>query len=295
MIRRAVPVLLAACACATATVADAQTDATSARIPLPAGYQPEGIAAHGGSLYVGSISTGAVGRLDPESGAFKTIVPPADDASAIGVEATGKYLAVAAGELGAINVYRRGSENFVTGFSTQKKDTFVNDVARIGSTFYATDSRQKVLLTIKPGGKQTDGTKLVLRGVPYGKGLNLNGIVDYGEVLVAVHTTNGNLYRIDPRTGEADKIDLGGAKLKNGDGILRLQHTLYVVQNQDNRIQAVNLNDSATKGRLADTTTSEDFDVPTTLAHIGRRFFAVNARFGTDDPEHADYWVTRFF
>jgi hypothetical protein len=32
--------------------------------------------------------------------------------------------------------------------------------------------------------------------------------------------------------------------------------------------------------------------VSTTLARIGRRF-AVNARFGTDAPQTADYWVTR--
>ena len=39
--------------------------------------------------------------------------------------------------------------------------------------------------------------------------------------------------------------------------------------------------------------TTSDFDVPTTIARQGRTLYAVNARFGTTDPQPAPYWVTR--
>ena len=35
------------------------------------------------------------------------------------------------------------------------------------------------------------------------------------------------------------------------------------------------------------------FSVPTTIAELGSRLYAVNARFGTP-PTGADYWITQF-
>ena len=51
---------------------------------------------------------------------------------------------------------------------------------------------------------------------------NTNGIdaTPNGETLIIVNSTLGTLYPVDPDTGVADEIDLGGATVVAGDGIL---------------------------------------------------------------------------
>ena len=72
-------------------------------------------------------------------------------------------------------------------------------------------------------------------------GFNLNGIdaTPNGKTLLAVQSATGKLFTIDPKTGATKLIDLGGATLPNGDGILLHGRTLYVVQNQLNKIAVV--------------------------------------------------------
>ena len=36
------------------------------------------------------------------------------------------------------------------------------------------------------------------------------------------------------------------------------------------------------------------FDVPTTITEGRKGIYAVDARFGTTDPQPAKYWITRF-
>ena len=59
-------------------------------------------------------------------------------------------------------------------------------------------------------------------------GLNANGIdaTANGAWLIIVNGTLGTLYRVDPETGEATLIDLGGANVERGDGILLDNKTL---------------------------------------------------------------------
>lgn len=88
------------------------------------------------------------------------------------------------------------------------------------------------------------------------------------------------------------QVDLGGETLENGDGLYLKGRTLYVVQNRLNQIAVVRLNRSYTAGSVVTRISSTDFDVPTTIAFLGGELYAVNARFGTTDPQPADYWVT---
>ena len=87
-----------------------------------------------------------------------------------------------------------------------------------------------------------------------------------------------------------NEIDLGGQTVQNGDGILLLGRTLYVVQNSDNQIAVIALGKGLAAGTVARTITSPGFDVPTTIDRLGTRLYAVNARFGTtadaDDAVH---------
>ena len=65
-------------------------------------------------------------------------------------------------------------------------------------------------------------------------GFNANGIsrTPNHQALLVVNSAAGTLYRVDPETGVATVVDLGGTCLTNGDGMLLKGNKLYVVQNQ---------------------------------------------------------------
>ncbi|MGZ8702071.1 MAG: superoxide dismutase, partial [Gaiellaceae bacterium] len=114
-----------------------------------------------------------------------------------------------------------------------------------------------------------------------------------GRTLVAVQSETGKLFLIDRRTGATRAIDLGGATLPNGDGILLVGKTLYVVQNQLNKIAVVRLSANLQRGSVTRTITDSDFDVPTTIARFGKWLYAVNARFGTASGPDPRYDVVK--
>jgi sugar lactone lactonase YvrE len=267
------------------------------RIDLPNGWQPEGIATgRGHDLYVGSIPTGAILRIDARTGARETVVQPADGRAAIGLKADRRErLFVAGGPTGKAFVYDAGSGALLAEFQLAPAGapTFVNDVALTRDGAYFTDSPRGVLYVVD--GDLGGARELPLQGFDLQPGFNLNGIAASrdGRTLVAVQSNTGRLWRIDARTGQADVIDLGGATLVNGDGLLLAGHTLYVVQNQSNVIAVVRLDHAFARGEVVRSITSDDFAVPTTIARFGNSLYAVNARFGTTPTPETEYWITR--
>jgi dipeptidyl aminopeptidase/acylaminoacyl peptidase len=114
-----------------------------------------------------------------------------------------------------------------------------------------------------------------------------------GQWLLIVHTTLGTLYRVNPQTGEATLVNLGGASLTRGDG-LRLQgHTLFVVRNSENKIEALRLDRDWASATLEATITNPEFDVPTTIGLFGSSLYAVNARFTTPPTPDTTYLAVR--
>jgi sugar lactone lactonase YvrE len=126
-------------------------------------------------------------------------------------------------------------------------------------------------------------------------GFNLNGIEPTadGRTLVAVQSTTGKLFTIDPASGATKAIDLGGTTLANGDGLLLVGRTLYVVQNRLNKIAVVQLSQDLRKGSVTRSITDPGFDVPTTAARLGERLYAVNARFNTPPTPSTPYTVVQ--
>lgn len=119
-----------------------------------------------------------------------------------------------------------------------------------------------------------------------GGAFNANGIdaTPNGETLFVVHSTVGKLFAVDPATGVADEIELTGGNVAFGDGILLDGKTLYVVQNQLNRVAVVALAPDLGSGAITGLLTSPPtnpglLQVPTTIAEFGNRLYAVNARF----------------
>lgn len=270
--------------------------ATAAQAPetirLPDGYQPEGIAAKGRTLYVGSIPTGAVSTVDPRSGRVEQLVRPREGRAAIGVEVAGNTLYVAGGPTGRIFVYDARDGDPIRSFDVD--GGFVNDVVVRGRTAYFTDSQKRQFYVVR-GSKVT--TVPITGDFTYGQGFNANGIELVGDDLVIVKSSTGELFRVDPRTGDSERLRITGeaTALPNGDGLTRVGDTLYVVQNRLNRIAVTEVeeDDGRIEVEVEGFLTDDDFDVPTTVAKSGDALYAPNARFGTANPGSARFDVVR--
>ena len=271
-----------------------------ATIALPNGWQPEGIAVGDGStFYVGSIPTGAVYRGDLRSGKGATLVQGATGRAAIGIEHDRGRLFVAGGSTGKGFVYnaRTGALVRELQLATGGGATFVNDVVVTKRAAYFTDSNRALLYRLalsKNGAPAATATALALTGdFQLVDGFNLNGIdaTPDGKTLVVVQSANGKLYRVVAATGVSRTIDLGGAVVTNGDGLLLHGRTLYVVQNRDNKIAVVALAKGLASGTVSRFITNAAFDVPTTIDRQGSRLYAVNARFGTPPGPSTTYSV----
>jgi sugar lactone lactonase YvrE len=278
-------------------------------VDLPEGFQPEGIATgRGTTFFVGSLATGNVYRGDLRTGEGEVFVEDDDNQTAVGLsyDRRSDNLFVAGDETGAAYVYdaETGETVEVYQLADPGPENFVNDVVVTRDAAYFTDSFQAVLyrLPLGPGGRLPDADAvetIELTGefefVP-GEGVfNANGIdaSPNGTYLIVVNSTTGLLYKVDPSSGDATEIDLGGETVKNGDGILLDGNTLYVVRNRDDLVAVVELEPGATAGEVVREITDPEFRVPTTVAEFGSSLYAVNARFGTSDPENAEYEVVR--
>jgi sugar lactone lactonase YvrE len=304
LVRRLLVLLVLAAVAALPTTAGAATFPDTIR--LPDGWQPEGIASgRGTSLYVGSIPTGAVWKGDARTGQGDVLVPGHTGRSAIGIKVDRRNrLFVAGGATGKAFVYSAHSGRDLASYQLAPAGapaTFVNDVVVTSRAAWFTDSRIQQLYAVPLGRHGRLPAQHKVRTLPltgdlvFQEGNNLNGIVAArgGRVLLSVQSNTGKLFRINPHTGVTREVDLGGASLVNGDGMLLAGRVLFVVQNRDNRIAVVKLSHSLSRGRVVATLTDPDFDVPTTIAFQAGRLYAVNARFGTTDPQPARYDIVR--
>lgn len=273
--------------------------------PLPNGFQPEGIAAGTGTtFFVGSISTGAVYRGDLLTGQGSVLVPPQADRSSIGMKYDSRtgLLFVAGGGTGKAFIYDGDSGANVTDIQLGTSPTFINDVVITRNAVYFTDSLAPVLyqLPLTSAGALAD--PLTKQTIPLSGDfdfvpgtINANGIdaLPNGTALIVVNFAVGDLYLVDPTSGSATRIDLGGGSVQDGDGILLRGKTLYVVQNFLNQIAVVELSSDFTSGEIVNRITSPLFRVPTTIAEFGDALYAVNARFDTPPTPDTDYEVVR--
>jgi sugar lactone lactonase YvrE len=272
-------------------------------IPLPDGFQPEGIAVGTGhTFYVGSIPTGAVYRGDLRTGEGDLLVLPQAGRAAIGLkydERTG-LLFVAGGPTGFAYIYNGETGANVDEIQLTTAQSFINDVVITRDAAYFTNSQQPILYRVPlasngelPDTPEVQEIALLGDYVFTSNAFNANGIAatPNGKTLIIVNSVDGVLYNVDPVTGVATRINLGGASVPNGDGILLQGLTLYVVQYRLNQIAVVELNSDLTAGEIVATITDSDFRVPTTIAGFGNSLYAVNARFGTPPAPDTEYEV----
>jgi sugar lactone lactonase YvrE len=261
-------------------------------IQLPTGFRPEGIEIKGQTFYVGSVATGAIVRGNLRTGSVDPFIPGGAGRPATGIELAGHRLFVAGAGSGKAYVYDTRTKLLVKEYSFGASPTFINDVVVTHDAAYFTDSQQGVLyrVPIGPQGALGEAQTIKLGGdyVHVPGQLNLNGIdaTPNGKTLIAVQTAGGKLYRIDPQTGIAKLIDLGGESVPNGDGILLKGKTLYVVQNQLNQVAVIRLSHDFASGRVVTRLTDSDLVVPTTIDDHGKRLYTVNAKFGAPNPNN---------
>ncbi|MGW6267519.1 SMP-30/gluconolactonase/LRE family protein [Streptomyces sp. NPDC055060] len=278
---------LASLAAATGagTAAATRGAAWPTEFPLPDGFLPEGIAIGTRPYaYLGSRANGALYRTDLRTGRGEILYEGAAGQVAVGLKADDDGLLYVAGNTGVARVHDARSGRVVTTYRlTEAAGHFINDVALLGDRAWFTDSRDSVLHGVPRGRKGT------VRALPLGgdwvqtpDAINANGIVGTpdGRGLIVVSSAPGKLYRVPLTTGHATEITLVGAEnVVNGDGLLRIGRTLYVVQNRLNLVSVLHLDAGARTATLRRTITDPRFDVPTTAARWRDRLYLVNARF----------------
>jgi sugar lactone lactonase YvrE len=292
--KRILTIALVLCALPASAVASHRSYAET--IPLPNGWQPEGIATDGDTFYAGSRATGSIVRGNLRTGRIERFVTRTRGA-ALGMKVDKRdRLFVAGGATGTARVYDGDDGDLLREYVLTTGTTFVNDVIVTKHAAYFTDSRQQQLYVLDLGRRgrlPANARTLPLTGLPASTGFQLNGIEATKKRLIAVHTSLGKLFAIDPRTGATDEIELDGAPVTNGDGLLLDGRLLYVVQNSDNRVAVIKLDRNLGDGEIVRYLTDDDFDVPTTLAEGRKYLWAVNARFTTPPTPDTTYDVVR--
>ena len=274
-------------------------------IQLPNGWRPEGIViGQDGMIYAGSLATGSVYRADLRTGQGEVLVQTQNRvATGLSIDVRTNYLYAAGGPTGSAYVY-----NAATGASiaalilASGVATFVNDVVVTNDAVYFTDSFRPVLYRVPLSGGGRLPTPPIVQELPLSGdfvfipgAFNTNGIeaTPDGQALIVVNSTDGALYRVDPPTGVAALINLGGASLTLGDGMLLVGHTLYVVQNFLNRIAEVELAPDLRSGAIVRLLTHPDLDIPTTIDAFAGSLYVVNARFTTPPTPETSYAIVK--
>jgi sugar lactone lactonase YvrE len=277
---------------------------TSDVIPLPDGFQPEGIAISGTKLFTGSIPTGRIFRADITTRQGKVLVDAgAAGRSAIGMKVDDRgRLFVAGGQKGKAYVYDAETGDDIALFTLATGTTFINDVIVTANAAWFTDSSKPFLYKVPINADGSLGTQssvfaLALSGdMNFVEGqFNANGIAATpdGATLIIVQSNTGKLFTVNPVTGATKEILLGADNVVNGDGILLQGQTLFVVQNQQNSIAKIALSADFSAGTVTGRVSSPGLDVPTTVAASDGSLYLVNARFGAVNPDTAAYSVVR--
>lgn len=273
-------------------------------LPMPKGMRPEGVAVSGTTAYAASFNDGSIWRGDLRTGKWQMLTPPTGAGQAIGLilDSHGR-LWVAGGYAGNLRVIDAGTgKELATYQLTKDPDTAVNDLTVLDGALYITDSFSPYLYKLPLGNgralpTQSQVQAIALHGMPYDRSnqvWNANGITPTpdGKALLIDQTFAGVLYRVDPVTGQATPVNVGGADVSWGDGMHLEGKTLYMSRNEANKVTVLRLNDAGSQGRLVTEVTDPRFDDPTSVVPVGNMLYITNGDFLATDPADTTYLVT---
>jgi sugar lactone lactonase YvrE len=271
-------------------------------IALPDGFQPEGIAIGPRATgYVSSLADGDVYVFNVRTGEeITTLEGPGTPSVGLKIDKRGR-LFIAGGPTGEARVVDAATGELIQSYQLTTEPSFINDVVLTRDAAWFTDSQQAQLYKLPFGRGGTLPEPGAIEVLPLTgdwvqqPGFNANGIEETPNhrALLVIQSATGILFRVDPDTGVATAVDLGGVTLTNGDGLLVVGRTLYVVQNLLNTVTVIRLNAAGTSGELVDQRTDPDFQVPTTIARFGNALYLPNARFDTPPTPDTEYSVVR--
>jgi len=292
----ALPTALATSSALAGTASADGSHAFPTELALPDGFLPEGIAIGPGPFaYFGSRADGRIFRVNLVTGTGR-VVSAGPGTPSVGLKTDERRIYVSGGPAGNARLIDLRTGTILATYTFATAPTFINDVVLTPRAAWFTDSNNPFLFGVPrnrhgvPG--QADVIRLPLSGdYVHGAGFNVNGIARTpdGRALLIVQSSTGLLFRVDPATGVARTVDLGGELLTNGDGLLVEGRTLYVVQNQLNRVSVFRLDRAGGSGRLQERLTDPRFDIPTTVASFGNRLNLPNARFTTPPTPTTPY------
>ena len=272
-------------------------------IPLPNGFQPEGIAIGiKQDFYVGSLSTGQIIKGNLRTGASELLTIPKVEDQVVGLsfDQRSGYLFAAKGFTGMGTAYDSETGEIIQSFMlSEPMADFINDVVVTREAAFFTGSFTSVLYKVPliKNGQLPEPAQVIpitLSGdfsiTPESEpqlGIFANGIdaTKNGEYLILANTELGEIYRVNPHTGVAKKIDLGSNMLPFADGILLDGHILYVVQNFLNQVAVVKLSNDFLMGEIVNVITHPKFGIPTTVDEFGNQLYLVNAHFDIAPPD----------
>ncbi len=291
-------------ATSTAPPASASAAPTTAADPvgvvaLPADFAPEGIAGDGRTFWAGSRpgpQGGAVYRGDLTTGRGEVLVPATPGGASIGMQDDPEsgLLWVAGGPTGTVTAYdaTTGEQRTRVTAPRATAEPFLNDVDVVDGVAYVTDSRNARLLVVRDGALEV--LPLTGQWEQAAEGNSANGIraLPDGDLLLV---SNGDLYRVDPGSGAATRLEqTGGPDLTGGDGLELDGSTLYVVYGEGtDSVSVVQLSQDGTGYEVTrtltkDTPEADDLERPTTAYADGTYLWVVNGKFmspPSDDQE----------
>jgi Cu-Zn family superoxide dismutase len=263
---------------------------------------PEGIAVYGSQYYVTSVGRGDIYRGTLGEPTAKVFIPSPGFGSA-GIKATATRLVVVQGDehAGIVTVFDRVSGDRLVRFSTGG-EAGLNDVAIApNGDAYVTDSDFPVLYRIPAAAlrKRQDKVRdlpvfMSLRGTPFDYSpdqTNANGIVvsPDSKILLVVNFATGHLFRIRLADHKVTGVDLSGASLTGGDGMVLVANELYVVRNDIESVTKLAMGHGYAEGREVSQTMDPTFQKPTTAAIAGDRLLVVNNQY--DGPVGKPPWT----
>jgi sugar lactone lactonase YvrE len=291
-VRRAVVPLLVGLL--TVLAAPAAASRPAEVIVLPGAGSAEGIAAgRGATFYAGDLFRG-----DLQRGTAELFIDAPEGRMAVGMAANVAHdlLFVAGGFTGQAYIYDTRSGTTVATYQfAAPRISLVNDVAVTKDGAWFTDSFHARLYFVpvsRAGAPAPTFRTLAVSGpaAAISGEVNLNGIqaTPNGKTLIVAHSTNAQLYTVDPATGASAPI--AGVSVPFVDGIVLEAGRLWAVQNFSNQISRIRLAPDLGSGVVEEVITSPLFQVPTTAARFGSRLAVVNAKFDTGIPPTADQY-----
>jgi len=166
--------------------------------------------------------------------------------------------------------------------------SLLNDVTFTEDAAYFTDSFRPVVYRVGKTPSRVGPMErwLDLSDTPaaYRSGFGLNGISasDDGRFLISVHTDRGELFRIDTRTKEVERVDLRGATVRTGDGTLLDGRSLFVVREEPAEVVPIRISADGRSGQIRPALRDPSLRFPTTLGEFGRRLLVVNSQLDVD-------------